>query len=316
MINKDITVVIPIRCPKDEFKELIRRLAMQTKKAKEIIVINTKTYFDGSGLVMDDVYDICEKHDQSIKVIEITQDEFDHGGTRSMAMDESKTEYVLFMTQDAIPADKKLLEQLLQQMDEDIAVSYARQLPRKSAGEIEKYTRYFNYGDENLVKTKKDFETMGIKALFCSDVCAMYNRKLYYEIGGFPAKTIFNEDGIFAFKALNADYKVVYCSKARVYHSHDYDLISDFRRNFDLGVSQKQFDYIYGQLSSEGEGIKLVKDTAIHLLKKGKFLQIPKLLAHSGAKYAGYKLGKSYDKLSKEMVVRCSLNKNYWKRGN
>ena len=79
---------------------------------------------------------------------------------------------------------------------------------------------------------------MGIKAFFCSDVCAMYDRKKYIEQGGFIKKTIFNEDMIMAYKFLMAGYGVYYKADACVIHSHNYSNMQQFHRNFDLGVSQ------------------------------------------------------------------------------
>lgn len=68
------------------------------------------------------------------------------------------------MTQDALPADNRLLEELTTALsaEEDIAVSYARQLPEKDSGEIEKYTRQFNYPEESCVKGKGQLPEMGI----------------------------------------------------------------------------------------------------------------------------------------------------------
>lgn len=317
MQDRSVSVVIPICCPKKELIEIIDRLLRQNKRPDEIILINSKRYFDGSEIILEEIRErFCEETD-IIRIIEIDREEFDHGATRDMGINEAKGEYVLLMTQDAIPKDRNLVSNLLHHFwDADVAVAYARQLPKKTATKIEKYTRSFNYGDEDIIKTKEDLDTMGIKAIFSSDVCAMYHKSKYLEVGGFPSRTIFNEDGIFAYKALTNDYKVVYASTAKIYHSHNYSYTQDFRRNFDLGVSQRQYKYIYENLSSESEGIKLVKDTAKYLLDSGNALLIPSLILHSASKYAGYQAGKHYNKIPKKVVEFCSMNKNYWKRGN
>lgn len=96
------------------------------------------------------------------------------------------------MTQDAIPKNRKLTEYLMEALNADTetnAVAYARQEPDKGCNIIERYTRSFNYPDEPHSGLELAAETNnGIKAIFCSDVCAMYNKKLYNDIGGFPGK--------------------------------------------------------------------------------------------------------------------------------
>ncbi len=317
MQEKSVSVVIPICSPSRELVAIVDRLLKQNKKPEEIILINSKRCFDGSEIILEEIEERFIENKDIIKTIEIDREEFDHGATRDMGIGEAKGEYVLLMTQDALPKDKNLISNMLEHFkDNQVAVVYARQLPKKDAGVIEKYTRSFNYGDEDIIKTSADFKTMGIKAIFSSDVCAMYHKEKYIEVGGFPSRTIFNEDGILAYKALTNEYKVVYASTAKVYHSHNYKLLDDFRRNFDLGVSQKQYEYIYDNLSSESEGIKLVKDTARYLFDTGNMLLIPLLILHSASKYAGYQAGKHYNKIPKEILEKCSMNKNYWKRGN
>lgn len=317
MNDKSISIVIPICSPQKELVVIIDRLLKQNKKPDEIILINSKRCFDGSEIILEEIEEKFGADNNIIKTIEIDRDEFDHGATRDLGINEAKGEYVLLMTQDAIPKDRSLVSNMLKHFeDTDVAVVYAKQLPKKDAGIIEKYTRSFNYGDKDIVKTKDDLEVMGIKAIFSSDVCAMYHKEKYLEVGGFPSRTIFNEDGIFAYKALTNEYKVVYASTAKIYHSHNYNLIDDFRRNFDLGVSQRQYRYIYDNLSSESEGIKLVKDTAKYLFDTGHLLLVPSLILHSASKYAGYQAGKHYNKIPKKMLEFCSMNKNYWKRGN
>ena len=55
----------------------------------------------------------------------------------------------------------------------------------------------------------------GIKTFFCSNVCAAYRREIYEELGGFVRHTIFNEDMIYAAKAVEAGYSVAYAADAQ-----------------------------------------------------------------------------------------------------
>ena len=57
---------------------------------------------------------------------------------------------------------------------------------------------------------------MGIKTFFASNVCCAYDREKFWFQGGFIQKTIFNEDMIFAGKAvLQDDYAIAYVAPYR-----------------------------------------------------------------------------------------------------
>ena len=118
-----------------------------------------------------------------------------------------------------------------------------------------------------------------------------------------------------AYTMIKAGYKISYKADARVIHSHNYSYLQQFSRNFDLGVSHRQYADIFLGVSSESEGIRLVKDTLGYLMEQKEYLLIPDLIISSGFKYLGYKLGVNYDKLPKNMVLHCSMNKGYWKDG-
>ena len=122
-----------------------------------------------------------------------------HGGTRQFGAEHSDADVMVFMTQDAVPADEFLVEKLVESLllKEDqvsarvqqnamevadteksavkdclVAVAYARQLPKNDCHIVEQYTRQFNYPEQSRVKTKADIPTLGILNVFCSDVCA------------------------------------------------------------------------------------------------------------------------------------------------
>ena len=208
----------------------------------------------------------------------------------------------------------RLIEKLVEAMerDEKIGAAYARQLPREDCRLMEQYTRQFNYPEESRLKTREDLPELGIKTYFCSNVCAAYKRSVYLELGGFTKKTIFNEDMIFAAGAMERGYGVFYSAGARVIHSHNYSGIQQFHRNFDLAVSQADHPEVFSGIRSEGEGIRMVKQTAAFLVKSGKAYLIPKLIYTSGCKYLGFLMGKRYRRLPRPVILWCTMNKAYW----
>lgn len=297
-------VIVPVYNPGREFEELLRRLQKQTKKIQNIIIMHT---LDGRTLEW-----VQEKYD-NVKVYDIIPEEYDHGGTRNEGIYHSDADVAVCMTQDAMPADVYLLENLLKPLEEeDVIISYARQLPNKDCDVIERYTRNFNYPEESCIKSKEDVEQLGIKTYFCSNVCAAYKRDAYLKLGGFTSKTIFNEDMIYASKAIQAGYKSAYSAEAKVVHSHNYSWVQQFRRNFDMAVSQADHPEIFAHIKSETEGLRLVKQTAVYLLKAKHPFMLPSLVFKSGAKYLGYKIGLKYKKLPRWFIKKCTMNPRYW----
>ena len=308
----DVDIIIPTYKPDDRFLESLRRLSKQSIKPNNIYIINTdKSIWD--SLDMDNKIKKLSL-DIGIDISHIAKKDFDHGASRNLGVSKSKAEYFVCMTQDALPKDKALIEELIKPMSDEIKLSYARQEAYKEASEIEKFTRSYNYPQVSEVKSEADKDIYGIKLYFCSNVCAAYERETFEKLGRFKEGLILNEDMIYAACVLKSGKKLMYSAVAVVYHSHDYSARQQFERNFDIAVSQVMYKEYFEGLKSESEGIKLVKKTALHLIKKGKFLSVFKLIYISGAKYLGYKKGKNYLKLTKKQRIKCSMNKSYWER--
>ena len=287
------------------------RIEKQTIRPKKIIILQTVT-----DINRKEEFRIPDNYDIDIQVSYIDKANYDHGGTRRYGAGLSNADILMYMTQDAVPKDEFLIENLIKPyQDPQVSASYARQLANSKADIIEHYTRNFNYPNESRVKSVKDIEALGIKTYFCSNVCATYRRDIYEKLGGFVEKTIFNEDMIMAHAMIHAGYKIAYQADAKVIHSHVYSYLQQFSRNFDLGVSHRQYAKVFLGVKSEAEGIRLVKCTLQYLVDHKEYLLIPDLILSSGFKYLGYKLGVNYNKLPKDFVIRCSMNKGYWKHG-
>ena len=328
----DIDVIIPVYRPGEDLVALLNRLYAQTVEIHKIILVETLDEEEKTSMEEETSAEGAEsmesetsaeeaetslllhlqKKYKKIELYSVKKEDFDHGMTRRMAVEKSDADIFIMMTQDALPADRKLIEKLTAPLMGDIAVSYARQLPRKNCRAIERFTRRFNYPEESLLKGKENLQVLGIKTYFCSDVCAAYRREIYEKLGGFVEKAIFNEDMLFAAKAVEAGYKIMYTAEARVLHSHNYSISQQFRRNFDLGVSQAEHPEVFKKVPSEKEGGRMVKETTEYLFTTGKVFLIPYFYLQCMGKYAGYFLGKHYKMLPAKTIKKCTANEAYW----
>lgn len=306
--NVKVDVIIPVYRPGRTFLELLDRLENQTCRVNNIILMNTEERYFTQLVSGTDFW----KDYPNVKVFHLSRREFDHGGTRHMGVERSDAEVFITMTQDAMPADKYLVEKLLEGLTENAAVAYARQLPGKKSSKLEQLSRQFNYPADSCVKKLTDLETLGIKTYFCSNVCAAYRREIYDELGGFIRHAIFNEDMIYAAKAVKAGFCIAYQAQARVIHSHDYTNIEQLRRNFDLGVSQAQHPEVFGGVASESEGKKFVKAAYKQLKEKKQLYKFPGFVLQCCFKYLGYLLGKNYKRLPRKWILALTMNREYW----
>ena len=315
-------VIIPVYKADKKLERLLAMLLQQTLRPAKIILMNTEAEGHTVADLRTRVEKVAAKNDNrtlppvEIKIVRVEKKDYDHGGTRNLAVTKySDANFFLCMTQDAVPADVFLLEKLMQCFrEEEIGAAYARQLAAEHANFTERFLRLHNYPAESCKKTKEDKERLGIKTYMISNVCAMYRRSRYDALGGFVTDTIFNEDMIFGAALIEAGDAICYCAKARVYHTHNYGLTAQFKRNFDMAVSQRDYRSVFGQVSSEKEGIRFVKNAAEYCVSQRRFGDLFLFLMDSVARYAGFFLGKHYKSLPEKMVLSCTLQPAYWEK--
>lgn len=308
-----IDVIIPSYKPDEKLNKICEMLSRQTVQVNKIIVMNTEEkYFDKS---------LTDKYD-NLFVYHINKDEFDHGKTRNAGVAHSDADYFVMMTQDAVPCDDRLISSLIDAFKEDdlIGAAYARQMATERSSISEKFTRQFNYPDKEMIKSEKDIKDLGIKAFFCSNVCCAYKKEIFIRLGGFVNEAVFNEDMVYAHKLLTNGYKIKYEPKAMVYHTHEYSGIQQYRRNFDLAVSQAMHPEVFDGISSESEGVKYVINAFKYFVKNKKPFQIIPFGIKCCYKLLGFKKGKKFYELSEEQVFRAAGNKDffnkYYKKNN
>ncbi len=304
MKQKTVDVIIPTYKPDASFHYLLKMLNKQTFPVEHILILNTEESY-----WKDDVLNGVK----NAEVFHLTKEEFDHGATRDRGAGFSGADILVYMTQDAIPKDVYLIENLVRALEHPmVKAAYARQLPKEDCRITEGCVRSFNYPEESEIHGFDDVPILGIKAYFCSNTCAAYDHKLYTELGGFTRPSIFNEDMLYAARIITLGYKVAYAADAQVLHSHNYSNMQQFHRNFDNGVSQAMHPEIFANIKSGGEGRRLVGYVSRYLLSLGRWYLIPGFYLQCAFRLAGFWLGKHYRMLSPWMIRLCTMNKGFW----
>lgn len=297
-------LVIPTLNAGDHLERLLPALQMQTLSPARFLVIDSSS--------RDDT--VARLRAAGAQVEIISRDSFDHGATRQLAVDMlTDVEFVIFLTQDATPAHPEAFANLLAPFeDPTVGIAYGRQLPAPGTGPIGAHARLFNYPERSHVRTMADAARCGIKTIFCSNSFAAYRQAALAECGGFPSRTIFGEDMLVAAALVQSGWCVGYTAEAKVYHSHDYSLISEFRRYFDIGVLHSTRLEPGGPFSRTGsEGLRFLRSELTYLRTRAVHM-IPLALLHTFMKYAGYRLGRVARNLPRALNRRLSMNQRFW----
>ncbi|AXU28899.1 TPA: glycosyltransferase family 2 protein [Clostridioides difficile] len=302
----NVSIIIPTKNAEKYIENLIKALINQTIEPCEIIVIDTES--------KDKTVEICMEYD-IVKFIQIKQSEFGHGSTRNRAAKLSKGDILVFMTQDALPQNCYFIEELIKPLGKNnIVCTYGRQLPRNNAKTLEVFSRSFNYGNSDIIKSKEDIPKLGVKTFFFSNVCSSFIKRDFFLVDGFPENIIMNEDMIISSKIIYNGKKTCYASKAIVTHSHRYTYLQQFKRNFDIGVAFKENSYYLSEVKSESEGFKFVIEAIKFLFQSNKCYLIPSLFIESGFKFFGYKFGMNYKNMPIKLVKLMSMHSFYFDR--
>ena len=270
-----ISLIIPTLNAGRRLEKLLEALEEQTARPEEIIVIDSASD--------DDTLKIAEGH--GAKTIAVARESFDHGGTRTLAAKEACGGIVVFMTQDAVPADEHAVQRLIRPLAESdrTAAAFGRHLPYAGASPSSAHLRAFNYPDIPYRRSLDDRAVHGIKSAFLSNVFAAYRKKALEEIGWFTENLIFGEDTYAGAKMLLAGYEIQYVTDARVYHSHEYSVSQEFKRYFDIGVFHATEDWIIKEFGkAEKEGKRYIRSGISYLSGHRKYHLVPEFLARSG----------------------------------
>lgn len=299
-----IVVIIPTLNPNEEFLEIIQRLRNQTLPISEIVIVDSES----NRLWLERI------PKEQLRIIPIKRSNFDHGGSRNLGAWAATSDILVFMTHDALPNDEFLIERLTAPIrDAQASASFARQIAKMGANPVEEATRDFNYPSISSLKSWADRERLGVKTFFFSNVCSAVSARVFEEIGGFPERTIMNEDMILASRLLEAGHSIAYVGVAAVLHSHNYSWVQQFRRNFDIGAFFAMNPKIFGDLKIGGEGFRLVRHQLSVVIKRRSWLWIAWIPWEAAAKLIGFQMGKRFEVLPIWIRKKLSMNGQFWK---
>lgn len=251
------------------------------------------------------------------EVLQVDRGDFDHGGTRQLAVEYlgDSVDIVVLLTQDAELVDVDSIAHLIASFEDSaVGCAYGRQLGRLSHSAIARHHRSFNYPETASRTTYTELSLQGLRAAFCSNSFAAYRIRALREVGGFPANTIFGEDMLAALAMMQAGWVKCYVPSARVWHAHDYTVMQDFRRYFDMGVMHAIEPRLVGLVEQASSAGRAFARSELMIVGGGDPISCAGLVIRSGGRWVGYQLGRRVQKLPIAVSKLLTMNKAYFQR--
>lgn len=242
------SVIIPTKNAGVLFKDVLHAVMSQsTPWPYEVLVID-------SGSI-DGTVQYCESY-PGIKLHCISPHEFGHGRTRNLGVSLTTGQFVVFLTQDALPADEHWLAEIVKAADqsEKVAGAFGRQKAYSQsslfiARDLDVHFDGFLMTPHpvRLLDKERYRKEQGYRQFlhFFSNSNSCLRRNVWEKI---PFPDIdFAEDQMWASKIIEAGYFKAYADKAVVYHSHDFGFWEQGRRSFDESYAlYRIFGYTLG----------------------------------------------------------------------
>ena len=286
------SVIIPTRNAERTIEKLLDAVNRQNPAPAAVFVVDSQSE--------DRTAEIARG--MGAKVTVISKEAFDHGGTRDWALRRTNTPYVIFLTQDALPADDNCMARLLAPMEANpnVAIAGGRQQAYLEARPAEKLVRAYNYPATSRLWGAEQREELGVRAYLVSDVFAAYRRTAYEAVGGFDFPILTNEDMLITQKFLDAGYQAAYAADAVVLHSHDLTLRQQYQRNYIVGRTMVRYEERFQNAQELGEGVSLAISVMKQLIENRAFGECFRFAADCGARFLGNRMGRADERREKK----------------
>jgi rhamnosyltransferase len=230
---KGTSILIPTKNGAQDIGACLK--AIQSQKgvtAIEVVVIDS-----GST---DTTLEIARRY--PVRIEQIPAKSFHHARTRNYAASLATGEFLVFLSQDAIPASDTWLAAMLADFgDPTVGAVYGRHLPKRGSSIERNDALNTVYGEQRIVKERGNREKLGYRYYHFSDANAAIRRDVW-RATRFPEDFKVFEDLGIAERILRGGWKIVYEPRASVHHSHNHTTVGLFKRYFDIGFTMRRLE--------------------------------------------------------------------------
>jgi rhamnosyltransferase len=227
-----VTVALLLKDAEEHLKSLLDSVFLQQDCQFEVLAIDS-----GST---DRTLEILSQYD--VRVVQISPLEFGHGKTRNFAAANAhpNSELIIYLSQDALPANEDWLKNLTDPLinDRSVAGVFSRHIAHEgtSPSMVRQLTsNWQSGGNKRLVKEmpadESAYEKNKMSLIYFSNTSSAIRRSVWKKIRF--KEVDFAEDAEWADRVLRAGHKLVFEPISIVIHSHDYGFVEHLRQNVD-----------------------------------------------------------------------------------
>jgi rhamnosyltransferase len=297
---KKISIIIPTYNAGTLIKEVLTAIFNQTLKPYEVIVIDSCSTDETTKIVKS----------FPIKFIKIKKRDFNHGKTRNYGASIADGEYVVFITQDAVPKNNVWLASLVKPLEtKTIAGVFSRQIAWENAIPMERFFYNRMYPKTSVLINSHNARKQEI--LFSNASSAI--RKTFLKAHPFAEDILMSEDMEWALRIIREGFKICYESKSQVTHSHNTSFTRLFKRYFDFGVSHSEINAKEKSWSLFRKGSSYIAAEITFLISTNNWYLIPRSFYYNAAKIFGLICGRSHRVIPKYFKRKfTSYYTEYW----
>lgn len=238
MTAYDVTIVIPSFNGEEFISDVLQAIfAQQTELKYEVLVIDSGSSEHTLAII---------NRFPKVRLHRIPNKEFGHGRTRNLGASLADSKFVVYLTDDAVPAHDKWLENLIEPfgLSDKVGCVFGKQLPRPHCFvtlKREVATVFRSFGDDGSISLQRRAgltEQLGITNNFMSDVNSAIRKSAWEKVKFQDVN--YAEDQLMGIDMLQAGYLKAYAPLGSVSHSHDYPLRKYYKRKFDEYVGLRQ----------------------------------------------------------------------------
>lgn len=295
------SVVIPVLDAGAHLPGLLKALrAQRPAPPGEIVAVDSNSSDDTAAIA------------RAAGVTVIPVDRFSHGGARNLGARAASGEVVVFLSQDAVPADEHWLAELLAPFaDSSVAAAYSRQVPHPDANPMERFFLESRFPPGPAVRReRRGSEALTLERVFFSNVSSAVRRDTLLA-HPFDDQLIMSEDQQLSRDLMQAGYAVMYQPSSVVLHSHNYTIPVVFRRYFDSVYSLRVIFPAHDMDTSVSMGLRYLAREAGHIIRHHPGA-IPRYVLYTMAKTAGTLAGHYAERMPRSWARRMSLHRYHW----
>ena len=219
-----VTVVIPVYNGGTMLKTVVEAcLAQDLNEEFELLLIDSASS-DGCLKALP--------QDERLRIHRIQKEDFGHGRTRNLGVELARGEYVAFITQDAIPANRMWLMNLIAplQSDPNVAGVFGCHIAHTDHGQLtahdldQHFNRWIFRSHRQPIELDAERQTangvVSTHERFYSDNNSCLRKSIWKTLP--LPDVVYGEDQLWAQEILRKGYKKAYASTAVVRHSHEY----------------------------------------------------------------------------------------------